>query len=180
MWVCFLQLLCPLSCWSLSVCPRERWGCPAPLMEGTVLSTAGLWMDTHWQTLSSSLEIKTVTPSLWDKTSQDSWSAQSAIMSVASRRIKWYLPVVSENVMKNNFIITTLILTPCASVMISFFSTGFIFIDCISNGTHISQWVLEANNTLCIEQTGGKEACMITFSKLLTYITHTLFKLLLR
>ncbi|XP_030252218.1 uncharacterized protein LOC115568775 [Sparus aurata] len=31
---------------------------------------------------------------------------------------------------------------------------GFIFIDCISNGTHISQWVLEANNTLCIEQTG--------------------------
>ncbi|KAG8004376.1 hypothetical protein GBF38_009358, partial [Nibea albiflora] len=26
---------------------------------------------------------------------------------------------------------------------------GFIFIDCISNGTRISQWVLEANNTLC-------------------------------
>ncbi|XP_073342577.1 cell adhesion molecule Dscam2-like [Pagrus major] len=30
---------------------------------------------------------------------------------------------------------------------------GFIFIDCISNGTHISQWVFEANNTLCIEST---------------------------
>ncbi|XP_030252199.1 uncharacterized protein LOC115568764 isoform X2 [Sparus aurata] len=28
---------------------------------------------------------------------------------------------------------------------------GFIFIDCISNGTHISQWVHEANNTLCVE-----------------------------
>ncbi|TKS72406.1 Hemicentin-2 Precursor [Collichthys lucidus] len=30
---------------------------------------------------------------------------------------------------------------------------GFIFIDCISNGTRISQWVLEANNTLCIKTT---------------------------
>ncbi|KAE8285996.1 hypothetical protein D5F01_LYC15676 [Larimichthys crocea] len=30
---------------------------------------------------------------------------------------------------------------------------GFIFIDCISNGTRISKWVLEANNTLCIETT---------------------------
>ncbi|XP_070819511.1 uncharacterized protein [Chaetodon trifascialis] len=31
---------------------------------------------------------------------------------------------------------------------------GFIFIDCtLSNGTHISQWVLEANNTLCIKPT---------------------------
>ncbi|XP_036934150.1 uncharacterized protein LOC119008150 isoform X2 [Acanthopagrus latus] len=30
---------------------------------------------------------------------------------------------------------------------------GFIFVDCISNGTHISQWVFEANNTLCVEST---------------------------
>ncbi|XP_027140993.1 uncharacterized protein LOC109136684 isoform X1 [Larimichthys crocea] len=30
---------------------------------------------------------------------------------------------------------------------------GFIFINCISNGTRISQWVLEANNTLCIGTT---------------------------
>ncbi|XP_070769904.1 uncharacterized protein [Enoplosus armatus] len=31
---------------------------------------------------------------------------------------------------------------------------GFIFINCtLPNGTHISQWVLEANNTLCIEPT---------------------------
>ncbi|XP_070819510.1 pregnancy-specific glycoprotein 22-like [Chaetodon trifascialis] len=31
---------------------------------------------------------------------------------------------------------------------------GFAFIDCtLSNGTHISQWVLEANNTLCIKPT---------------------------
>ncbi|XP_038555199.1 hepatocyte cell adhesion molecule-like isoform X3 [Micropterus salmoides] len=28
---------------------------------------------------------------------------------------------------------------------------GFIFINCTINMTHISQWVLEANNTLCIE-----------------------------
>ncbi|XP_038547907.1 T-cell surface antigen CD2 isoform X1 [Micropterus salmoides] len=30
---------------------------------------------------------------------------------------------------------------------------GFIFINCTINMTHISQWVLEANNTLCIEPT---------------------------
>ncbi|XP_076595941.1 uncharacterized protein LOC143326269 isoform X1 [Chaetodon auriga] len=31
---------------------------------------------------------------------------------------------------------------------------GFIFIECtLSNGTYISQWVLEANNTLCIKPT---------------------------
>ncbi|KAE8285997.1 hypothetical protein D5F01_LYC15677 [Larimichthys crocea] len=30
---------------------------------------------------------------------------------------------------------------------------GFKFIDCTSNGTRISKWVLEANNTLCIETT---------------------------
>ncbi|XP_036934152.1 uncharacterized protein LOC119008152 isoform X2 [Acanthopagrus latus] len=33
---------------------------------------------------------------------------------------------------------------------------GFIFIDCISNGTHISQWVFEANNTLCVESTTAR------------------------
>ncbi|XP_039975514.1 T-cell surface antigen CD2-like isoform X2 [Xiphias gladius] len=33
-------------------------------------------------------------------------------------------------------------------------SCGFIFINCtLSNGTHISQWVLAASNTLCIEPT---------------------------
>ncbi|KAG8004065.1 hypothetical protein GBF38_008147, partial [Nibea albiflora] len=32
---------------------------------------------------------------------------------------------------------------------------GFIFIDCISNGTRISQWVLEANNTLCYPTTAS-------------------------
>ncbi|XP_070684420.1 cell adhesion molecule CEACAM1-like [Pempheris klunzingeri] len=36
-----------------------------------------------------------------------------------------------------------------AEKMIS--TCGFIFIECISNGTYISQWVLKANNTLCIE-----------------------------
>ncbi|XP_056239647.1 leucine-rich repeats and immunoglobulin-like domains protein 1 isoform X3 [Seriola aureovittata] len=30
---------------------------------------------------------------------------------------------------------------------------GFIYINCTSNGTHISQWVFAANNTLCIEPT---------------------------
>ncbi|XP_033949252.1 uncharacterized protein [Pseudochaenichthys georgianus] len=30
---------------------------------------------------------------------------------------------------------------------------GFIFINCTSNGTQISQWVFEANNTLCVEPT---------------------------
>ncbi|XP_071314352.1 uncharacterized protein [Trachinotus anak] len=30
---------------------------------------------------------------------------------------------------------------------------GFIFINCTTNGTHISQWVFAANNTLCIEPT---------------------------
>ncbi|XP_067373778.1 uncharacterized protein [Channa argus] len=30
---------------------------------------------------------------------------------------------------------------------------GFIFINCTSNGTQISQWVFKANNTLCIEPT---------------------------
>ncbi|KAF3838260.1 hypothetical protein F7725_010028 [Dissostichus mawsoni] len=30
---------------------------------------------------------------------------------------------------------------------------GFIFINCSSNGTQISQWVFAANNTLCIEPT---------------------------
>ncbi|XP_073342414.1 uncharacterized protein [Pagrus major] len=30
---------------------------------------------------------------------------------------------------------------------------GFIFINCFYNGTHISQWVPEANNTMCIEST---------------------------
>ncbi|XP_070706012.1 cell adhesion molecule 3-like [Pempheris klunzingeri] len=47
-----------------------------------------------------------------------------------------------------------------AEKMIS--SCGFIFIDCISNGTHISQWVLKANNTLCIEPvtTEGKETAI--------------------
>ncbi|XP_022607274.1 uncharacterized protein LOC111226420 isoform X1 [Seriola dumerili] len=30
---------------------------------------------------------------------------------------------------------------------------GFIYINCTSNGTHISQWVFEANNTLCIKST---------------------------
>ncbi|KAG7244866.1 hypothetical protein INR49_028075, partial [Caranx melampygus] len=30
---------------------------------------------------------------------------------------------------------------------------GFIYIECDSNGTHISQWVYEANNTLCIGST---------------------------
>ncbi|KAM8733305.1 uncharacterized protein AB9X84_025103 [Acanthopagrus schlegelii] len=33
---------------------------------------------------------------------------------------------------------------------------GFIFVDCISNGTHISQWVSEANNTLCVESTTAR------------------------
>ncbi|XP_039975515.1 uncharacterized protein LOC120785151 [Xiphias gladius] len=33
-------------------------------------------------------------------------------------------------------------------------SCGFIFINCtLSNGTHISKWVLAASNTLCIEPT---------------------------
>ncbi|XP_069027914.1 T-cell surface antigen CD2-like isoform X2 [Embiotoca jacksoni] len=30
---------------------------------------------------------------------------------------------------------------------------GFIYINCISNGTEISQWVFAANNTLCIQST---------------------------
>ncbi|KAF3838258.1 hypothetical protein F7725_010026 [Dissostichus mawsoni] len=30
---------------------------------------------------------------------------------------------------------------------------GFIFINCSSNGTQMSQWVFAANNTLCIEPT---------------------------
>ncbi|XP_070411551.1 uncharacterized protein [Nothobranchius furzeri] len=43
---------------------------------------------------------------------------------------------------------------------------GFIFINCTSNGTHISEWVFRENNTLCVEptpaptavtHTGGKE-----------------------
>lgn len=38
-------------------------------------------------------------------------------------------------------------------LLVCFFPVGFIFIDCTSNGTHISQWVLEANNTLCNEPT---------------------------
>ncbi|KAE8285947.1 hypothetical protein D5F01_LYC15626 [Larimichthys crocea] len=39
---------------------------------------------------------------------------------------------------------------------------GFIFIDCISNGTHISKWVLKANNTLCIETTTTPTSTMTT------------------
>lgn len=98
---CVSQLLCRLSGWTLSVCPRERWGCPAPLREGTVLSTAGLWMDSHWQTLSSSLQIQRTTASLWNKTSQDCWSALSAITSVMSGK-KWrYLRVVRHNITRN-------------------------------------------------------------------------------
>ncbi|XP_063732635.1 uncharacterized protein LOC134859835 isoform X2 [Eleginops maclovinus] len=34
-----------------------------------------------------------------------------------------------------------------------FSNCGFIFINCTSNGTQISQWVFPANNTLCIEST---------------------------
>ncbi|XP_017279597.2 T-cell surface antigen CD2-like isoform X2 [Kryptolebias marmoratus] len=30
---------------------------------------------------------------------------------------------------------------------------GFIFINCTSNGTHISEWVFKENNTLCVEPT---------------------------
>lgn len=32
-------------------------------------------------------------------------------------------------------------------------STGFIFINCTLNETHISKWVFKANNTLCIHPT---------------------------
>ncbi|XP_054452922.1 hemicentin-1-like isoform X2 [Anoplopoma fimbria] len=40
---------------------------------------------------------------------------------------------------------------------------GFIFINCTSpNGTHISQWVYEANNTLCIEPTTASTPITIT------------------
>lgn len=53
---------------------------------------------------------------------------------------------------------------------------GFIFIDCTSNGTHISQWVLEANNTLCNEPTTtptteGKETGITVSNKPSTHIT---------
>lgn len=150
--MCFLQLLCPLSCWSVSVCPRERWGCPAPLREGTVLSTAGLWMETHWQMLSSSLEIMRLTTSLWSNTSQENWSVQSGITSVVSRKKRRYLPVVSENMSGkrlDDYGTDDLL----HQLLVCFFPVGFIFIDCTSNGTHISQWVLEANNTLCHEST---------------------------
>ncbi|KAK0151444.1 T-cell surface antigen CD2 [Merluccius polli] len=34
---------------------------------------------------------------------------------------------------------------------------GFIYVNCISNGTHISQWVHKDNNTLCIETTPTEE-----------------------
>ncbi|XP_073342578.1 uncharacterized protein [Pagrus major] len=39
---------------------------------------------------------------------------------------------------------------------------GFIFIDCISNGTHISQWVSKANNTLCTESTTAPTMITVT------------------
>ncbi|KAK0139804.1 T-cell surface antigen CD2 [Merluccius polli] len=34
---------------------------------------------------------------------------------------------------------------------------GFIYVNCTSNGTHISQWVYKDNNTLCIETTPTEE-----------------------
>nr|XP_054594977.1 uncharacterized protein LOC129162832 isoform X1 [Nothobranchius furzeri] len=35
---------------------------------------------------------------------------------------------------------------------------GFIFINCTSNGTHISEWVFRENNTLCVEPTPAPTA----------------------
>ncbi|XP_041800546.1 cell adhesion molecule 3 isoform X1 [Chelmon rostratus] len=58
---------------------------------------------------------------------------------------------------------------------------GFIFIDCIlSNGTHVSQWVLEASNTLCIKPTTastttteGKEPSLTVSNTSSTNITFS-------
>ncbi|XP_036934155.1 uncharacterized protein LOC119008152 isoform X5 [Acanthopagrus latus] len=44
---------------------------------------------------------------------------------------------------------------------------GFIFIDCISNGTHISQWVFEASNTLCVESTTARTSTTVDQSLLI-------------
>ncbi|XP_067373779.1 uncharacterized protein [Channa argus] len=60
---------------------------------------------------------------------------------------------------------------------------GFIFINCTSNGTQISQWVFKANNTLCIEPTTnpttsthtvGKETDIIMSSKPTTNTTNNI------
>ncbi|KAK2849600.1 hypothetical protein Q5P01_009434 [Channa striata] len=58
---------------------------------------------------------------------------------------------------------------------------GFIFINCIlSNGTHISQWVFAANNTLCVEPTTttvptvDKETETIVSSKPTTNISNNI------
>ncbi|KAK2904102.1 hypothetical protein Q8A73_010759 [Channa argus] len=42
---------------------------------------------------------------------------------------------------------------------------GFIFINCTSNGTQISQWVFKANNTLCIEPTTNPTTSTHTVGK---------------
>lgn len=63
------QLQCPVLSCPLSVCPMERWGCPVPLRV-MVPSTAGLWMDRHWETLRPLLVMRQ-TPSLWRKACQE-------------------------------------------------------------------------------------------------------------
>lgn len=56
---------------------------------------------------------------------------------------------------------------------------GFIFINCTINMTHISQWVLEANNTLCIEPTTTTTPTTVTTADNLTIIAGLLSALVI-
>ncbi|XP_041800548.1 hepatocyte cell adhesion molecule isoform X3 [Chelmon rostratus] len=57
---------------------------------------------------------------------------------------------------------------------------GFIFIDCIlSNGTHVSQWVLEASNTLCIKPTTASTTTTEGYSTIMAGVLSALLILLI-
>ncbi|XP_070819512.1 uncharacterized protein [Chaetodon trifascialis] len=57
---------------------------------------------------------------------------------------------------------------------------GFIFIDCtLSNGTHISQWVLEANNTLCIKPTTASTTTTEDYLSIMAGVLSALLILLI-
>lgn len=159
---CFSQLLCPPSCWTKCVCPRGRWGCPVALREGTDLNTVGLWMDGHYRTLSSSLEIIKLTTSLWNNTFQDNWSAKSGIISVMPWKSRRYLLVVRQNIIR--IVMTTMFILSISHNWSVCLPIGFVFINCSSlNGTHM--WVSEVNNTLCVTDGVTSDTKTITNGK---------------
>lgn len=76
-------------------------------------------------------------------------------MSIVSPKNKGYALVVSKNMMQKylksyEFYICYKLLKQQIN------SSGFIFINCtLSDGTHITKWVLATKNTLCIKPTMG-------------------------